>query len=174
MAKVARHQRTAFTLFEMVVVLLLIVVASSLAMPLVDSMLHPNQLSAATDSVFANWEQSRNRAMEEGRPYRFSIKENGREFKIEPDDADSNPEKGFTIEGALPETCLFVSNGTGIIEASARPESSGTWKTVAVFLPDGTAREDATLCFGRPGLARVTLKLRAHTGQVSQVREKTT
>lgn len=162
-------RRSGFTLMEMILVMLLIVAAASLAAPLVDSLMHPNQVAAALDTVRTHWEQTRARAMEEGRPYRFSIVEGGDAFRIEPDDADANDEKGFVIDGRLPESCLFVSGGTGIIDASATPSQGDPSTPIAVFLPDGTARDDAELTFGRPGLERVTLKLRAITGAVNQV-----
>jgi prepilin-type N-terminal cleavage/methylation domain-containing protein len=161
--------RSGFTLMEMVLVVMIIAIAAGIAVPVVESLLHPNQVAASIDTVRTNWEQTRARAMEEGRPYRFSIAEGGNTFRIEPDDADTNLDAGYTIEGELPESCLFVDGGTGIIDASAKAVASGGWKSVVVFLPDGTAREDVELSFGRPGLARVTLRLRALTGSVSQV-----
>jgi len=166
-------RREGFTLLELMLVMALIAVAAGIAVPVVDSMMHPNQVKASIDAVRANWEQARSRAMEEGRPYRFSVQENGGAFRIEPDDGDINNEKGFTIDGELPETCLFVDGGSGMIDASVKATSGGAYKTVAVFLPDGTARDDADLSFGRPGMARVTLRLRALTGHVSQPKEKT-
>jgi len=158
--------RSGFTLLEMVLVLLLIVAAASFAVPMLDSMMHPNQVAAAIDAVRTQFELTRARAMEEGRPYRFSIMDGGDSFQVEPDDADVNSDKGFEIKGKLPEPCLFVSSGTGIIDASATPQG-GSLKTIAVFLPDGTARDDAELSFGRPGLARATVRLRAITGAVN-------
>lgn len=162
-------RRSAFTLLEMVLVVLLIALAAGLALPAVDSMLHPNQVSAATDTVRANLEQTRSRAMEEGRPYRFSIVDNGNHFRIEPDETDGNTDAGYVIEGQLPEACLFVTMGAGIIDDKLTANTGvGPWKAVAVFLPDGTARDDMELSFGRPGLMRVTLKLRALTGSVGK------
>lgn len=164
--------RSGFTLLEMILVLFLIVIAASLAAPFVDSMLHPAQVTAAIDTVRANWEQTRARAMEEGRPYRFSIVENGNTFRIEPDDADINDEVGYVVEDELPESCLFVpKGGSEVIEQSATATGAGgAWKANVVFLPDGTAREDAEISFGRPGIQKVTLRLRALTGTISQVK----
>ncbi len=161
-------RRSGFTLFEMVLVLLLVVVAASLASPLLDTLLHPNQVTAAIDAVTVNLEQARSRAIEEGRPFRFSIVEGGNTFRIEPDDAATNTDAGYTIDGELPESCLFVENGTGVIEQSSQP-SAGGLKSIAVFLPDGTARDNVDISFGRPGLVRATLRLRALTGSVSLV-----
>ena len=160
--------RQGFTLLEMILVMLLIVAAASLAVPLFDSLMNPNQVSAATDAVRVTLEQTRARAMEEGRPYRYSIVEGGGKFRIEPDDADTNPEPGFPIDGQLPEPCFFVGPGTGVIDPGATA-ADGALKSMVVFLPDGTTREDSEVSFGRPGLMRVTLQVRALTGSVNMV-----
>jgi hypothetical protein len=75
------------------------------------------------------------------------------------------------IDGQLPDQCLFVGSGSAgsILDPGMTANKGGTPAPVAVFLPDGTAREDAQICFGRPGLLSVTLKLRALTGAVTQV-----
>jgi len=159
--------RSGFTLLEMILVMMLIVIAASFAAPMMDSLLHPNQVGAAIDAVRTSFEQTRARAMEEGRPFRFSVVEGGDNYKIEPDDTDVNPDEGFTVTGKLPEPCLFVPNGTGIIDPGTTASQGGALKSVAVFLPDGTARDDVDLSFGRPGLARATLRLRAITGAVN-------
>jgi prepilin-type N-terminal cleavage/methylation domain-containing protein len=97
-------RRSGFTLFEMVIVMVLIAIAASLAVPFVDSMMNPNQLSAAIDTVRSQcFEQARNRAMEEGRPYRVSIVEGGDAYRVEPDDTDTNSDPGLLIDGQLPD-----------------------------------------------------------------------
>jgi len=157
--------RSGFTLLEMILVMLLIVAAASIAVPLMDSMMHPNQVGAAIDAVRAQLELTRARSMEEGRPFRFSIVDGGAGFQVEADDTEGDSDVPPIVTGKLPEPCFFVSNGTGIIDASATAQG-GAMKSVAVFLPDGTARDDAELSFGRPGLARATIRLRAITGAV--------
>jgi len=160
--------RTGFTLFELIIVLMLIVIGASIGVPMIDSLMNPNQVGAAIDTVRTHFEQTRARAMEEGRPYRFSITEGGDTFQIEPDDADVDSDPGYVLPGKLPEPCLFVPNGTGIIDPSMTSQG-GSLKAVAVFLPDGTARDDVDVSFGRAGLARATLRLRAITGAVNLV-----
>src|SRR5215468_6662828 len=96
-------RRSGFTLMEMILVMLLLAVAAGISIPVIDSMLHPNQVAACNDAVRGHLELARNRAMEEGRPYRFSIQEQGNQFKFEPDDTDTNGDKGFVVEGQLPE-----------------------------------------------------------------------
>src|SRR5215212_171525 len=117
----------------------LMALALGLFAPVVDSMLHPNQVAASIDTVRAQWMEARGRAMEEGRPYRFSVQENSGNFKIEPDDTDDpNSEAGMVREGDLPQPCIFVEDAEGLQGMSGNPVSSGTWRVVAVFLPEGT------------------------------------
>jgi len=134
--------RGGFTLFEMVNVLLIVVVAASLIVPFVDSLMHPSQVTASIDMVRINCERARSRAMEEGRPYRFSIVEGGDALHVEPDDADVNPEPGLMIDDNLPDGCLFVSNDPGLIAAGATASKGGSGRRRSCFCP--TARPATT------------------------------
>jgi len=161
-------RRRGFTLMELVLVMALMVIAASLIAPVVDSMMNPNQVAASVDAVRSIWMEARGRAMEEGRPYRFSVQENSGKFKIEPDDQDEpGAEAGASKEGDLPSPCAFVESGEAIM-GNAGGGGGGEWKSIAIFLPDGTARDDAKVHFGRQGLPTATLKLRALTGTISQ------
>jgi prepilin-type N-terminal cleavage/methylation domain-containing protein len=168
------EKRSGFTLFELVIVMCLIVIALAIIAPVADSLINPNQVTASVDAVRSQWADLRGRAMEEGRPYRFSVQDGSSHFRAEPDDADAvGAAAGVVREGDISDPCIFGQsdgdvqggdpNGT-----SSQTAPSGTWRAVAVFLPDGTARADAALVFGRPGLPSVTLNLRALTGSVSQ------
>jgi len=160
--------RSAFTLMELVLVMFLMAVALSFAVPALDSLWNPNQVVASIDTVRSMWMEGRNRAMEEGRPYRYSVETNGAQYRLEPDDADDNSQQdGTRIEGQLPTPCIFVES-PDVLRATGLPQTLGEFKAVAVFLPDGTARDDVTLYFGRIGMPAATLKLRALTGTISQ------
>ena len=170
----AHERRSGFTLFELMIVMCIIVIAVAIVVPVADSIINPNQVSSAIDAVRAQWASVRGRAMEEGRPYRFSVQDGTSHFRLEPDDANAvGADAGIVREGDLPDPCIFGQsdsdiaggNPTGI---SSQTAPSGSWRAVAVFLPDGTARADASLVFGSPGLPTVTLNLRALTGSVSQ------
>ena len=167
-------QRFGFTLFELMIVMCLIVIALAIAVPTIDSIMNPNQVSAAIDAVRSQWADARGRSMEEGRPYRFSVQDGSSHFRIEPDDADAvGVAAGTVIEGDLPDPCVFVQSAGDLAAGdpngtSSQSSPSGSWRAVAVFLPDGTARDDATLNFGRPGVPAATLTLRALTGSVTQ------
>jgi len=153
---------------ELMLVMFLMTVAVSLAMPAIDSLWNPNQVVASIDTVRSSWVNGRSRAMEEGRPYRFSVEMNAGKYRLEPDDAnDNSQEDGTLIEGDLPQPCVFVESPDTLRGGSA-PQPLGDFKAIAIFLPDGTARDDATLYFGRPGLPAAMLKLRALTGTISQ------
>lgn len=161
-------RRRGFTLMELVLVCFLIALAAGISIPVVDSLLHPNQVAASIDTVRAHLEQARSRAMEEGQAYAFSVDFGGSRFLIAPADETLD---GFEIEGRLPDNCLFLQEAAGVIDSQMRPTDSGSTALVVAFQPDGAARDDAEIHFGRPGLPCVTLRVRALTGQVSQVRE---
>ena len=171
----ARGNRSGYTLFELTIVMCLIVIALGIVAPVADSLINPNQVSAAVDTVRGQWADVRGRAMEEGRPYRFSVQDGSSHFRVEPDDADAaGAAAGIVREGDLPDPCIFGQSDGDIASGdpagtSSQTSPSGSWRAVAVFLPDGTARADAALIFGRPGLPSVTLNLRALTGSISQV-----
>jgi Tfp pilus assembly protein FimT len=159
-------------LLELMLVMFLLVIALGIVAPFADSLLNPNQVSASIDAVRSQWADTRRRAMEEGRPYRFSVQDGTTSFKIEPDDADATgADAGTTTQGDIPDPCFFGTSPDAF-QGAAGPQASssgGNWRAVVVFLPNGTARDDATLTFGRAGLPPATLKLRALTGAISQV-----
>jgi prepilin-type N-terminal cleavage/methylation domain-containing protein len=165
---------SGFTLFELMIVICLIVIAVGIVAPVADSLINPNQVSVAVDTVRAQWADLRGRAMEEGRPYRFSVQDSTSHFRCEPDDADAvGAAAGIVREGDLPDPCIFGQSDGDIASGdpagtSSQTSPSGSWRAVAVFLPDGTVRADASVIFGRPDLPTVTLSLRALTGSISQ------
>src|SRR5262245_45628032 len=143
--------RQGFTLLEMILVLMLMTIILGLSMPMVDSMMHPNQVAASVDAVRAQWAEGRSRAMEDGRPYKFSVEEPTGNFRLESDDLDDpTAEQGLQREWFIPQPCRFVESLDSLKGAAEAITPSGNWRTVAVFLPDGTARQDAVLNFGRP------------------------
>ena len=47
------------------------------------------------------------------------------------------------------------------------PGGGGTWETIAIYEPQGGARDDVTVYFGKPGLGPNRAKVRGLTGAVS-------
>ncbi len=181
-----RPVRRGYTLFELIVVVALIVVLASLAIPSIQSMYADSKLQAAVDQVSGKWAQMRTRAILEGRPYRFAVGANGSDFRVAPDDAQywgggdppapSDPANApLVVQGSLPHGIQFTQSdtvSTNPYDALNPPpsSSSGAWTTVAVFLPDGTAQQDVEIVFRMTDCSPVSLRLRALTGGVTSRR----
>jgi prepilin-type N-terminal cleavage/methylation domain-containing protein len=161
-------RRDGFTLFELMLVMMLILIAAALSIPAIDAMMADGRVKAARDMVRARWADIRGRAMKEGRPYQFSIISGTAKFKIEPEDPNApsdTDEAPLILEGELPEHVLFN------LDAGGTGSSAGSdYQTLAVYLADGTARDDVQIMFGRadaPG--SIGLHLRALTGAVTAI-----
>jgi hypothetical protein len=165
-------------------VLAILVVAAAISFPSLKSMLSSYRVTAAGDSVRAAWAQGRAHAMNESRAYRFSIIVGAGDFKLAPDSAEfwsgagkTSPAPGaaLILQDALPPGVRFsdpqhpgAQNFSNDSPSAVAPSSdSGAWSTVAVFLPDGTARDDCELTFSTPGARALSIRLRAMTGAVT-------
>jgi len=162
--------RRGFTLLELMLVLLILVIAAALTAPWVESMMTPGKRIAAQDKVREVFAQMTTHAMTDNRPYRFSVKENTGEFRVIFDDAldpNDNAEidmvNGLNPEGTLPDGVFFVKD-PGALLGSTEPMPGSEWETLAVILPDGTAKADADIMFAVKGEEAITLHLRALTG----------
>jgi Tfp pilus assembly protein FimT len=190
-----RRRRGGYTLFEVVLVMGVLVLISAAAYPSLKNMYGFHKLNGAVDSVRGAWARARSRAIEEGRPYRFSVEPGGIHFRVAPDSDEywkgSSPEndsqgKGMVLEHSLPSGVHFSvnsnangnDNGSDASASTSRPGSadsadeekskpSGNWTTGAVFLPNGTARDDVKITFQVKGVRPKTLLLRGLTGSVS-------
>jgi hypothetical protein len=164
-------------------VLAIIVVVAAISFPSFKSMLASYRVTAAGDSVRGAWAQARAHAMNESRPYRFSIVVGAGNFRLAPDSAEfwsgggstrQTPGAALILEDALPPGVRF-SGPKQPGDASPADDSpsvvptgdSSVWSTVAVFLPDGTARDDCELIFSTRGDRALCVKLRAMTGAVT-------
>jgi prepilin-type N-terminal cleavage/methylation domain-containing protein len=173
-------QRPGYTLIELALVLAVLVIVAALTFPLIEPMLSENNVTAAQDVVRARWAETRGRALEEGRAYRFAVTENTGKFRIAPDDdlywsgnmtdgtgADDKP---LILEGELPEGVLFTTSASAFHGATGAPAPGADWGlAVAVFLPNGQARDDAQIYFGKAGQRVLGLQLRSLTGAVTTV-----
>lgn len=187
----SKSRRGAYTLFELIVVMAVMVIVAGMAMPLALKNRHEDvKVTAACDVVRARWADCHARAQEEGRAYRFSVIPNSGKFKIEPaqpssllgpgminggnleqggnqsssSSSDSNP--GFTMEDSLPTGVRFGTKDQPAA-AGGSENDGGDYVLVAVFMPDGTALEDVEVHFGAKGTPGITLRLEASTGASS-------
>jgi prepilin-type N-terminal cleavage/methylation domain-containing protein len=170
--------RRGFTLLEVTLVLAVIVLLVAMAYPSIEAMYGDVKVTAAADQIRGRWADARTKAIEEGRPYRFSTQPDGK-FRIAPDvadfwgggggtpsdsstanDSDSPP---LVIEDSLPKGITFADESNSNNDSS----DSGPWQTVLKFLPDGTASDDKTITLQVEGCRPVQLKVRALTGAVT-------
>lgn len=175
-----KHIRTGFTLFEVILVVAIIVIAAAIAVPTLSSMQGSHRVQGAVDSVRAAWATARAAATEQSRSYRFAVEPGGRHFRVAPDEESywsggSGPAgdpvgPGRIVEGALPPGVRFVINGEPGQQppeptaAEAAAPASGQWETACVFRHDGTAQEDVRIVFQVRGAAPMQLELRGLTG----------
>ena len=181
--------RRGYTLFELLVVVALVLILAGMAVPSIESMYADSRLEAAADQVAGQWSAMRARAITEGRPYRFAIQPGGGDFRVAPDApefwsggdapaASNDANAPLVAQDSLPAGIRFASVGgdsgsaanpdTGEVgDASAAASGSGSWSTTAVFLPDGTARQDQEITFRSELSGPLALKLRALTGGMS-------
>ena len=91
----------------------IIVIAVGIVAPVADSM-HQSEPGVGRQSTrsAASVADAHGRAMEEGRPYRFSVQDGSGHFRVEPDDADAvGADAGIMREGDMPDPCIFGQCG---------------------------------------------------------------
>jgi prepilin-type N-terminal cleavage/methylation domain-containing protein len=171
---VLRTRRSGYTLFEIVLVMVVLVIVAALALPAIAPMMSRNQVQAASDLLRSRWTEMRTRAVADGRAYRFSIVENTGKFRIAPEDMEAgeggdHEARPWVVEEALPGKVLFMgSQATSVGDHSQQSQASGGgWSRVVTFLADGTAREDVQVTFGQAGSRSLVLKLRGMTGAIT-------
>jgi prepilin-type N-terminal cleavage/methylation domain-containing protein len=177
-------RRSGFTLLEVCLVLALIVMVSAVAYPTVDGMYSYYKANAGADTVRTALARARAKAIEDGRPYRFSIGKGSGRLKIAPDDpaywgdgeppaSDDPAHAPLVLESKLPKGVRFGSGDSADHADHETPghDSGGSadYSTVAVFLPDGSADVDVEITIRLKNARPITLKLRSLTGTVRTV-----
>jgi Tfp pilus assembly protein FimT len=167
------RRRRAYTLFELVLTAAVIAMVAAITAPSLDGMYPTYKLNAAVDAVRAAWALGRAHAIEDGRPYRFAVVPGAGNYQLAPDDqaadggslSDNDQDHPvFSLKQQLPQGVTFA-----LAQEDDQPTqaSSDGLSTVAVFLPDGTARDDAEVRFQVKGAQPKSVKLRALTGAVT-------
>src|SRR5262245_48840117 len=184
-----RASRQGFTLFELILVLTLIVILGAVSYPTLEAMYGGFKSTAAADAVRTCWAQARAKAMNDGIPYRFSVVPGKGNYRLAPDTGEFWSSNGATpsatdpanpplvLEMALPKGVRFntpkaVQAGDTGGDPADTVLAPGTtdntsWTTVAVFLPDGTARTDAEVVLLTAGARPLVMRMRGLTGFVT-------
>jgi hypothetical protein len=160
-----------------------ITMLSALIYPSIKGMSGYYKMTGAVDSVRAAWAQARAHAIEEGRPYRFAVVPETGRYRVAPDGSDywsgggGGGDRGFQLEESLPSGVRFSVTGGAPLDPVDLPDtgsrggngpvSSDSWSQPIIFLPDGTAREDAEIRFQVRGARTTSLCLRGLTGIVT-------
>ncbi len=115
----ARRERSAMTLFELLLVLVLLVVVGSLAAPLFEGSFSTIRLRRGTDQVLATWSQARTHAIEAGTIFQFRFQPEGSDYRVDPwsggletempETAESNASSENTTDDLTPEEREFAN-----------------------------------------------------------------
>ena len=175
--------RKAFTLLEVLLVMVIIVVMAALSYPSLMSMYADNQVRTASDNVRAGWIRARSQAVDEGQRYRFAVVSGKGNYRIAPDSPESgvvhhqrrliaNPP--YIFEDVLPAGIVFDFGGSGQGGGGGGGDSGdslavgsvdpGQWTPAAYFETDGTAQDDVSITFKKGDARPLVLNLRALTG----------
>jgi len=169
---------------ELTLVVALIAMLAGITAPTITSMYSQQRVDSGVDTVRAAWARAKAAAVKEGRPYRFAVVMGKGNYRVAPDQdsswtntggndtSRSAHDPGIAQQDALPPGVVFLGPG------GAAPTSTDTvlpadkvspeqYQTVAVFQPDGTAREDVEITFSFKGARPKVVRLRAMTGVVT-------
>lgn len=166
--------RRGFTLLEVILVMVIMVIATAIAVPVIQSMLDDAHMTAGADMVRARLADARAKALDSGTPWKVAYLPNSGIFQLAAEDADAWSDSDQTpdetpefMRGELPKDIILAVNRDDIAGAAGAPQASGGWQTLAVFTGDGSARDDGTVYVGKPGLMPLRVRVRALTGTVS-------
>jgi prepilin-type N-terminal cleavage/methylation domain-containing protein len=144
----ARTARSGYTLFELVVVMAILLLLAAVILPSVGAFRGDTRQRAGADTIRGEMAVARARAMEENRPYRVAISQDGKRIRRAPDGADFAQVSGFSrADGSAAAVDYPFEHVTAEVRAEQDlpPEAVDGWVTIATVQPDGTCREDTAL-----------------------------
>ena len=183
--------RQAFTLFEMILVLAIMVILGAALYPSLEAMYGDSKVTAAGDMIRGAWAEAQSHAINEGRPYRFAVLYYTGTYRVAPDttdywggsaDAEAPPYDPahplLVVKNTLPKGVKFEPGETRNVNAadqsvvtqatSQNTGDNGSWSRVVTFLPDGSAREDfAAITLNARGARPLEIRIRGLTGVVT-------
>jgi Tfp pilus assembly protein FimT len=174
MRRVKGTKRRAYTLIEIILVVVIILITTSLSVPVIRSMLVDARSTAAGDMVRGRLAEARSHAMEEGRPWKMAYIPGTGVIQVAPEDsqqwdqmAQDVIELVDLIRDQLPPEIVLALNMNDIAGNSGDPTPGNSWETIAVYLPSGEARDDRTAYFGKTGFFPRRVVVRGLTGAVT-------
>jgi prepilin-type N-terminal cleavage/methylation domain-containing protein len=175
---VARRSRAGFTLLELLLVMAIIILVGAMLAPNISNMGNYQKMTACLDGVRSACLMARSQSIEDSQPYRLAV--SGGHYRVAPDSDDyfagavpsPDPSHPATVyEGSLPAGVTFNAAGEApftVPQTSSGKEATPTnWKTLSVFLPDGTATKDIDITFSIGGARARHFHLRSLTGTIA-------
>lgn len=149
--------RRGYTLIELMLVLAVLVVLTSLVWPPLSRMYGHHQLKRAAEDVRAHAADARLRSVHAGRDYQFRFEPGGRNYVVVPDETSATvtSETSDSFADKLPEGLQFNAvTETGLLTESLSGESFAglpgaheleevAWSPPTVFYADGAATDAA-------------------------------
>jgi Tfp pilus assembly protein FimT len=150
--------RPGMTLFEILLVLVLLVIVSSLSVPLFEGSFATVRLRRGSDQLLAAWSDARVQAVQTGRTYEFLFQSESGLYRVQPWQvqqvsdavtdlaaADSTQAVLLTYEAELPEEIMFAE-GDAITLTAANERTVETlnqsgesvWSAPILLLPHGS------------------------------------
>ena len=156
-------------------VVAIIVIVAAVTVPVMQTMIGDAGTAGAADAIRGQLAEARARAMDEGRAWRLAVAPSSRTYQLAPEDSpdwtgtpsEEVIQKGSLIRGLIPKDTIFGTREEDIFPNDKPGPGSSAWVTVAVFLPDGSARDDGFIYVGTPGIRPMRVSVRALTGTAS-------
>jgi len=159
------QKRQGYTLLELVLVMVIVAITAAMAVPVVDGMFTGSQLHVAGDLVKSRLNEMRNRAREEGRPYKLTILDNGHAFRIEPV-GDCAGVPNIQTDDELPKDIVFrLQDCLAIVNDNGESSSNPTMEVIVEA--NGTAPSDYEISLGAGNGLPVVVSVRGATGAIS-------
>ena len=165
--------RKGYTLLELLLVLAILIIITAVSLPSLEAMYGDTRIRGAADDVRGAWAEARTRSIDTGLPYKFAVMKDKEKFRIAPDSpefwdgskgsgGDADMDDGKDLVGSLPKGIVFKLT-------QDLPEEAGGWRTIVVFVPDGTCRNDARIVIdeGKSGKQSLAVSVRGLTGIVT-------
>lgn len=184
------------TLFEILLVLVLLVVVSSLAMPLFDGGFATVRLRRGSDQLLAAWAEARIQSIQTGQTHEFLFQPETGLYRVQPWQALAEPgtDPVLTVpdaeeaaeavwapyEAELPEEIVFAEGdeitrdvaGERTVQ-TLNQGSTSTWAAPILFFPDGSTSSASLLLRNERQLyQRVTLRPLTGVARVSDMLTK--
>ena len=187
--------RRAMTLFEILLVLVLLAVVSSLAAPLLEGGFATIRLRRGADQVLAAWAEARVQSIQTGQTHQFLFQPQSGLFRVEPwqlqQESDAPAEATLAAadpntsvqtrwepyEAKLPEEIKFTEGNVLTLDpANVRTvdalnrSGATTWSAPILFFPDGSTSSASVLLKNERRLfQRITLRALTGVARVSDL-----